>query len=130
MIFRITRGRTFGTLLVDLQSHQVLDVLPDRKAETAATWMKSHPEIRLVSRDRGGDYAAAAQTSAPQAIQCADRFHLMTNLSKSVEGIKAKVQLTQERQRKLTHPLAGPILCVFQTSGGTSDKEWYHQYDT
>ncbi len=88
--FSFKRGRTFGTLLVDLQSHQVLDVLPDRKAETAAAWMASHPEIRVVSRDRGGDYAAAAQTSAPQAIQCADRFHLMTNLSKSLEGFLSR----------------------------------------
>ena len=46
----------------------------------------SHPEIRVVSRDRGGYYAAAAQTAAPQAMQCADRFQLMTNLSKSLEG--------------------------------------------
>src|SRR6266704_3118689 len=88
--FSFKRGRTFGTLLIDLQTHQVKDVLPDRKAETAATWMKSHPEIRVVSRDRGGDYAAAAQTSAPQAIQCADRFHLMTNLSKSLEGFLSR----------------------------------------
>jgi transposase len=88
--FSFKRGRTFGTLLVDQQSHQVKDVLPDRKAETAAAWMKSHPEIRVVSRDRGGDYAAAAQTSAPQAIQCADRFHLMTNLSKSLEGFLSR----------------------------------------
>ena len=88
--FSFKRGRTFGTLLVDLQSHRVLDVLPDRKAETAAIWMKSHPEIQIVSRDRGGDYAAAAQTSAPQAIQCADRFHLMTNLSKSLEGFLSR----------------------------------------
>src|SRR6266567_6484751 len=88
--FSFKRGRTFGTLLVDLQRHQVLDVLPDRKAETAAAWMKSHPEIQVVSRDRGGDYAAAAQTSAPQATQCADRFHLMTNLSKSLEGFLSR----------------------------------------
>jgi transposase len=48
-----SRGRKFGTLLVDMQSHQVIDVLPDRKAETAKAWMKAHPEIELVSRDRG-----------------------------------------------------------------------------
>jgi len=88
--FSFKRGRTFGTLLVDLQTHQVLDVLPDRKAETAAIWMQAHPEIQVVSRDRGGDYAAAAQTSAPQAMQCADRFHLMTNLSKSLEGFLSR----------------------------------------
>jgi transposase len=51
--FAFKRGRTYGTLLVDLRNHQILDILPDRKAETAATWMKSHPEIRVVSRDPG-----------------------------------------------------------------------------
>jgi transposase len=49
--------------------------------------MSHHPEIRLVSRDRGGDYAAAARTVVPQAIQCADRFHLLLNLSKALEGV-------------------------------------------
>lgn len=71
------RGRKFGTIVVDLQTHKMLDVLPDRTAETSATWMAAHPELEIVSRDRGGDYAAAAQLSVPQATQCADRFHLM-----------------------------------------------------
>lgn len=71
--FSFRRGRKFGTILVDLQSHNVIDLLPDRKAETATAWMKAHPEIKLVSRDRGGDYASAAASGAPQAIQCADR---------------------------------------------------------
>jgi hypothetical protein len=66
--FAFRRGRRFCTLLVDLISHQVVDVLPDRKAETAAAWMRAHPEIELVSRDRGGDYAAGARQGAPQAI--------------------------------------------------------------
>lgn len=56
--FPFRRGRTFGTIIVDLQTHQVLDVLPDRTADTSAAWMSTHPEIELVSRDRGGGYAA------------------------------------------------------------------------
>jgi transposase len=52
-------------------------IMPDRKAETAATWMRHSPDLMAVSRDRGGDYAAAAKASAPQATQCADRFHVM-----------------------------------------------------
>jgi transposase len=88
--FAFKRGRTYGTLLVDLQRHQILDILPDRKAETAAAWMRSHPEIWVVSRDRGGDYASAALTAAPQAVQCADRFHVLMNLSKSVEGMLSR----------------------------------------
>jgi transposase len=75
--FAFRRGRKFGTILVDMQSHQTIDLLPDRKKETAATWMSMHPEIKLVSRDRGGDYASAAASGAPQAIQVADRFHLL-----------------------------------------------------
>src|SRR5258708_4355877 len=70
------RGRKFGTILVDLQAHQVIELLPDRKTETAAAWMQTHGEIELVSRDRGEDYAAAARLGAPQARQVADRFHL------------------------------------------------------
>jgi transposase len=85
--FAFRRGRKFGTILVDMQSHQVIDVLPDRNAETAAAWMKAHPEINLVSRDRGTDYATAATQGAPQATQCADRFHIMKNLVEAVEKV-------------------------------------------
>jgi hypothetical protein len=70
------RGRKFGPILVDLQAHQVIELLPDRKTETAAAWMHTHDEIEIVSRDRGEDYAAAARLGAPQARQVADRFHI------------------------------------------------------
>jgi transposase len=91
--FSFKRGRTFGTILVNLQTHQVIDVLADRKAETSATWMASHPEIQLVSRDRAGDYASAAASGAPQATQCADRFHLLQNLGEALEGVLARHQV-------------------------------------
>src|SRR5438045_1466227 len=74
--FSFRWGRKFGTILVDMQSHKVIDLLPDRTKETAAAWMKAHPEIDLVNRDRGGDYAAGAREGAPQATQVADRFHM------------------------------------------------------
>jgi transposase len=61
---------------VDLDGHQIIDLLPDRQAESASAWMATHPEIRHVSRDRGAEYASAASTGAPQAVQVADRFHL------------------------------------------------------
>ena len=88
--FAFRRGRKFGTILVDMQSHKVIDLLPDRKTETAAAWMGAHPEIELVSRDRGGDYAAGARQGAPQATQVADRFHLYKNLVEAVELILAR----------------------------------------
>jgi transposase len=87
--FSFRRGRKFGTILVDLTSHQILDLLPDRTAEMSAAWMRKHPEIEIVSRDRGEEYAAAAGLGAPQAVQCADRFHLAQNLTEIAEVILA-----------------------------------------
>ena len=84
------RGRKFGTILVDLRTHEIIDLLPDRTTETAAAWMQAHPEIDIVSRDRGGDYAAAARKGAPQARQVADRFHLAQNLTDRIETILAR----------------------------------------
>lgn len=74
--FSFRRGRRFGTILVDVSRHQVIDLLPERTVESAALWMQSHPEIQYVSRDRGNDYAQAARDGAPQAASVADRFHL------------------------------------------------------
>ena len=87
--FSFRRGCRFGTILVNLESHRVVDLLPDRKAETSAAWMRQHPDLMAVSRDRGGEYASAARQGAPQAIQCADRFHLLKNLGEAVEGLLA-----------------------------------------
>ena len=97
--FSFRRGRTFGTVLVDLQLHQILDLLPDRQKETAAAWMKKHPEITHVSRDRGKDYAAAAKEGAPQAIQVADRYHIGQNLAEAVQELLARV-LTELKKTK------------------------------
>lgn len=102
--FSFKRGRTFGTILVNLQTRQIIDVLADRKAETSAAWMTSHPEIRLLSRDRGTDYASAAATGAPQAVQCADRFHLLKNLGEALEGCLARY-LAAKRKIQMQEPL-------------------------
>jgi transposase len=102
--FAFRRGRTYGTVLVDLKRHKVIDLLPDRKAETAKAWMQARPEIELVSRDRGGDYAAAASQGAPQAAQVADRFHLCKNLTEAVEKVlarcRAEIRKSQNAKKK------------------------------
>src|SRR6266699_3307799 len=106
--FAFRRGRKFGSILVDMLSHKVIDLLPDRKAETAKAWMKAHPEIKLVSRDRGGDYASAAASGAPQAIQCADRFHVLKNLGEALEGVLAR-HLAAHRTRLTEELGARPL---------------------
>ena len=63
-----------------------------REAETAAQWMRHHPDITVVSRDRGSEYAKAAMLGAPQATQCADRFHIVKNLTEATQLILARSQ--------------------------------------
>lgn len=84
------RGRRFGTILVNLATHEIIDLLPNRETETAQVWMQAHPEIDVVSRDRGEDYAAAARKGAPQARQVADRYHLADNLRDFIEELLAR----------------------------------------
>jgi hypothetical protein len=97
--FSFRRGRKFGTILVDLQSREIIDLLPDRKAKTASGWMSAHPEIDLVSRDRGKEYASATASGAPQATQCLDRFHLLKNLREDLEGCLARHLAVKYREK-------------------------------
>ncbi|MFJ3913876.1 ISL3 family transposase [Streptomyces vinaceus] len=83
--FAFCRGRTYGTVLVDVQTGRVVDVLPDRTSETFATWLREHPGAEIICRDRATAYTRAIKEAAPDAIEVAGRWHLLQNLSAAVE---------------------------------------------
>ncbi len=86
------KGVTYGSILVDLELRKPIELLPDRTASTAEAWLRRHPEVEVVSRDRGGDYAAAAKKGAPQATQVADRFHLLRNIRERLKEVMDRRQ--------------------------------------
>lgn len=90
------KGRTYGTIIVDLHENKVIDLLPDREAATVSQWLKGHQEVKVISRDRGGPYSKGGREGAPQAIQVADRFHLLMNLTAATK------RMFQSMGRELT----------------------------
>ena len=79
------KGLRYGTIMVDLERREVIDVLLDRSADATGRWLRQHTGIEIVSRDRCGLYAEGARQGAPQAQQVADRFHLLQNLRQTIE---------------------------------------------
>ena len=83
--FTLKRGDSYGTILINLETGQPLDLLPDRTAEAVVPWLKRHPDIEVVSRDRADAYADAVRHPLPHATQVADRYHLVQNLREHLQ---------------------------------------------
>lgn len=107
------RGHRYGTILVDLERRQVIDLLPDRNPESFADWLLGQSNVGVISRDRGGEYREGARRGAPNAVQVADRFHLLKNLSEVIEkvfkgysALLARIPRPTSRPRMLSPPRA------------------------
>lgn len=144
--FALRKGHTYATVLVDLERRCPIDVLPDRTAETLAQWLRAHPSVRIIARDRSLEYARGATLGAPQARQVADRWHLLHNLRDLVErvvlrrraqlrrlplppdhAVSAAItdELTPTRPRRLRRPTASE-----RTRQQESRARRYTRYDT
>jgi transposase len=96
--FAWRKGHRYGSIIVDLQSHKILDLLPERTVESVIAWLEAHPDVEVVSRDRGGTYVEGATRGAPLAVQVCDRWHLIKNLGDAVEAflIRKRVRIPAE----------------------------------
>ena len=106
----LRRGRTYGTILVAHEQHAVLDLLPDRTDETLAAWLRAHPGVEIVTRDRAGAYAEGIRQGAPDAEQVADAFHVLVNLREALERVLSRQHTALQLAALATKRDDGPIL--------------------
>jgi transposase len=102
--FAFRKGHNYGTILVDLERNKPIALLPDRKAETLAEWLIQHPGVEILSRDRSKAYRSGMTQGAPEALQVADRFHLVKNLGETLEKVLgnygAELKEIEQKQRQ------------------------------
>jgi transposase len=113
------RGQRYGTSLVNLEDHQVLDLLPERSADTVAQWLAQHPTVTIVCRDRSALYADGIRRGAPHAVQVVDRFHLVTNLREAIEA------LLHDQRPALQAAAAGTAQALTQGAGPVAAPPMY-----
>ncbi len=89
--FAFRKGRRYGTILVDADAHRIVDLLEDPSADALVKWLGKHPGTQVICRDRDGVFASAARRGAPDALQVADRWHLVHNLADALERFAVRV---------------------------------------
>lgn len=104
--FAFCKGQRYGTILVDLERNQPIALLADRKAETLTDWLRQHPGVEILSRDRSKTYKSGMDKGAPAAIQVADRFHLVKNLEETLEKVLSnygnELKAVEQQQRQIS----------------------------
>jgi len=107
--FAFRKRHTDGTILVDLERRHPVALLPDRTAETVAQWLRAHPGVQIIARDRSTAYADGARQGAPAAIQVADRFHLFQNLREALDQVFSTHSQALDAVNALVHQQPVPL---------------------
>lgn len=122
--FSLRRGQSYATIIVDLERHEPIDLLPDREAETLANWLRANPGIEVIARDRYRPYIEGATAGAPGAVQVADRFHVLKNLYDAVE------RAVERNRHVLREPdAASEEATIAVPAEGTGYPGWGHRSD-
>lgn len=113
--FAFRKRYSYGTVMVDLESHRIIDILASREPKEVAGWLRSFPNLEVVSRDGSQAYASAVAASHPKAMQVSDRFHLLKNLSEAVGAYIRKTFPTKLEIPATALSLSGEMMALYDT---------------
>lgn len=108
------RGTRYGTILCDLERHRPIDLLGERTADSLASWLQEHPGVQVISRDRASCYAEGAHAGAPQAVQVADRWHLLRNVREALMRLLNRHHRDLREAARVVRALSEPTPAVVQ----------------
>jgi transposase len=117
------KGQRYGTVVVDLERGRVIDLLPDREAATIEKWLREHPGVAVITRDRAAAYAQGANAGAPQALQVADRWHLLKNLREALERLLGRLDTAVADALQPPPVAGGPTAGRSETAPTTPEPE-------
>jgi transposase len=120
------KGQRYGTILCDLERHQVVDLLPDRRTASVKEWLRDHAGVAVISRDRASAYAEAAREAAPEAVQVADRWHVLHNLIEALQRIlESKHDLLSQAAKAIAqqHPASPQMVAETEPEPPTTRAE-------
>src|SRR5215470_7459371 len=107
--FALRKRHTYGTILVDLERRQPVALLPERTAGPVAQWLRAHPGVEVIARDRASAYAEGARQGAPGATQVADRFHVLQNLKDVLDHVFTTHEQTLDAVNATLRPPPVPL---------------------
>ena len=129
------KGVSYGTILLDLEKHRPIDLLPDRSAASLSAWLSDHPGIEIITRDRSTEYAKGASEGAPNAVQVADRWHLLSNLRQCLERMLSRIHarlnalpLSEGKAKTPGHRKAFPRTPIEQEGRRAKRQQRYQRY--
>jgi transposase len=125
--FAFRRGRVYGTILVDLEQRRPIDLLPDRETRTLEGWLRSHPGVEILCRDRSPAYTEAATKGAPHAVQVADRWHLVKNLAEGLTRFLDQHRSELCQAAPLLGSTEGNLPVAWPPTKGIATEEHYQQ---
>jgi transposase len=105
----LRKRQTYGTVLIDLERRRPVALLPDRTTDTVAQWLREHPGVEVIARDRSSAYAEGARQGAPTATQVADRFHLLQNLREALDQVFIMHSQALDAVNALVHQQPVPL---------------------